>query len=116
MNFKITECEKYNILTIIDSQTNSSNSIDLEAELSMLANKNKSLICDFSKTNFIDATNLNSLLIGNKLFNERKNVLICCNVSEEMNNLKKLDNVLMIIESLDESIDFILFDELEKSL
>lgn len=119
MNFTITETSKYHIFNIEENKLTAEFAPSLKAELILQADHNKSIICNLENVDYVDSSGLSCLLIGDRLFKEKKCQFIICNASEKALNLiklTKLDTVLTVIPTMDEAKDFILFDELEKDL
>lgn len=119
MDITLTENDKYSVLEIVDKKLTTEISPDFKTELVQLAKKNKSVICDLKNVEYVDSSGLSSLLIANRLQKENNQLFVLCNPSKQVSSLikmTKLDNVLLVIDSIAEAIDYIYMNELEKNL
>lgn len=119
MKFQIKEHEKYIVFKLDEKKFFGSIAPEFKAQLLLLIDKNKSIICDLGSTEYIDSSGLSALLVSDRLLKQKDNLLILNNVSEkvaELIDLTKLNQVLQVIENIEEAKDYIMFNELEKEL
>jgi len=79
----------------------------------------KNVIFDMSQVRYCDSSGLSSILIGNRLATEREGSFVLCGLSDHVAKLihiSQLDTVLSIVPTLEEAVDLVLFNEIEKQL
>lgn len=120
MKFSIDKQEKYSLLKLEEENLNSIIAPNLKSEFVILRNEGiNNLILDLSTVEFADSSGLSSILTANRLWNEAGSFIL---TGIEHENLKKLikitrlDDVLTIIPTIQESIDFVLMEEIEREL
>ena len=67
----------------------------------------------------MDSSGLSAMLVGNRTFQEKQSSFIICNVNkhiEKILKISKLDTVLEILPTRQESIDSIQLDEIERGM
>lgn len=119
MKFEHIETKEYNHFIISENKLTSVYAPNCKTEIINLVNQNKSIIFDMKNVNYIDSSGLSCFLIGDRLSKEKGYKFILCNCNDQAKKiiqLTKLDTILITIPSLNEAKDYILLDELEKSL
>lgn len=120
MNFTHQKHERYSLLSIDESNLDNIKSSELKTEIVLLNTEGiRNIILDLSNVKFIDSSGLGAILIGRRLCNEHNGTFVVCNPSIQVFQLIKisqLHNIVNIIPTIKESIDFVLMEELERDL
>lgn len=120
MKYSIDKQEKYAILQLEEDNLNSLVAPVLKSELVILSETGiRNLIIDLSDVRFIDSSGLSAILTANRLWADGKSFVITGVVHPSVQKLfeiSRLDTVLNIIPSLDESVDYIFMEEIEREL
>jgi anti-sigma B factor antagonist len=87
----------------------------------ILLNKeeHRNVILDLSAVKYADSSGLSSLLIGHRLCKSADGLFIITGISDAVSRLltiSQLENIITILPTVDEAIDFIFMEELEKDL
>lgn len=108
------------MLYLQEENLNSVVSPNLKSELVILSNEGiPSLILDLSDVKYVDSSGLSAILTANRLW---KNIgtFVLTGVRHDtvrkLIEISRLDSVLTILPTLEESKDFILLDEIERTL
>jgi anti-sigma B factor antagonist len=120
MKYTIEKTEKYTLLQLNEDKLNSTIAPELKSELVKLnAEGVKSVILDMSEVKYADSSGLSSILVGNRLSENEGGIFVLAAVSDHVLKLVKishLDTVLNLIPSVEEAIDAVFMNELEKNL
>ena len=120
MKFKVDKQERYVIFTLEEENLNSLISPSLKSELVILASAGvPNLILDLSNVKYIDSSGLSSILIGNRLWKPLGSFVLTGLTHAGTKNLisiARLDTIINVIGTVQESIDFIFMEELEREL
>jgi len=120
MKFSIDKKEKYCVFKLQESKLNSLIAPKLKSEMVLLnAEGIKNIIIDLAEVQFIDSSGLSAILVGNRLSQDSEGSFVLTNINESIARLIKisqLQDVLNIIPTLPEAIDFVLMEELERDL
>ncbi len=118
--YHIDKQDKFVRLEIIEEKFTAKVSPELKAELVLLASQGvKNIIIDLEKANYCDSSGLSVILVANRICKENHGCLVICNLQPavlKLIEISQLSNVLNITPSLNEAIDFLFMDELEKGL
>jgi anti-anti-sigma factor len=79
----------------------------------------RNIMFDLGKVEFVDSSGLSSILIGNRIAKEAGGTFAICSLNEQVQKLIKisqLDNILNILPTNSEAVDFVLMEELERDL
>jgi len=121
MKFTIDKHEKYVLIKVDETKLDSTISPKLKTEL-ILANAEgqSNIILDLSAVADVeDSSDLSSLLIGHRLCESAEGVFIITGLNESLSNLlviSQLDQVLTIVPKVEEAIDLIFMQEIEREL
>ena len=117
MKYSVDKKESYSILTLEEDNLNSIIAPDLKSEFVFLRNEGvKNLIFDMSGIKYVDSSGLSSILTANRIWKGYGNFIVSGVVHESVEKLIKisrLDTILKLIPSLDESIEFVLKSQVE---
>ncbi|MRX48725.1 STAS domain-containing protein [Pedobacter puniceum] len=120
MKFSVDKHEKYVLIKLNESKLNSLVSPQLKSEL-ILSNTEgqRNIILDMSGVKYADSSGLSSLLVGHRLCKNSDGVFIITGINEAVSRLitiSQLDNVMTIVPKVEEAIDLIFMEEIEKEL
>ena len=120
MKYTIEKTDKYSLLQLHEEKLNSTVSPDLKSELvKMNAEGFKSIILDLSDVKYADSSGLSSILVGNRLCENEGGIFILAGVNDHVLKLVKishLDTVLNLLPTVEEAVDAVFMNELEKNL
>lgn len=118
MKYSVNKDKWYTILTIEDQKIDSLNAPQLKTELVFFHNEGvENLILDLGKIEYVDSSGLSAILTGHRLWRENGLFIVCQAKHPAVKRLieiSKLDHILTIISSMDESIDYVKMEMLEK--
>ena len=119
-NFTINKKEKYTLLTIHAEKLDSRVAPSLKSELVLInAGGEKNLIIDMSECRYCDSSGLSAILIGNRLCKNVKGTFVLTGLQDSVSKLisiSQLDSVLQITHTLDEAVQLLYMDEVERGL
>jgi anti-sigma B factor antagonist len=120
MKFEIDKHEKYVHFKLEESALNADNFSKLKTELIILSNTGvRNIILDLSDVQAIDSSGLSALLIGNRVCTSAKGVFVLTGLNphiDKMIQISQLNQVLQIFPTLEECIDLIFMEEIEREL
>jgi anti-anti-sigma factor len=79
----------------------------------------RNIIMDLSQIKFADSSGLSSLLVGHRLCKNSTGVFILVGLNDAVGRLiaiSQLDSVLAIVPTIEEAIDLVFMEEVEKQL
>lgn len=120
MKFTVDKHEKYVLIKLNENKLNSLISPQLKSEL-ILSNSEgqRNIILDLSNVKYSDSSGLSSLLVGHRICKNADGIFILTGIKENIGRLiaiSQLENILNIVGSVDEGIDLIFMEEIEKEL
>lgn len=120
MKFTLDKQEKFSIFQIEEENLNSLNAPDLKSEFIFLRNEDvRNLIFDLSKVKYVDSSGLSSILTANRLWKGYGSFVIT-GVDhapvKKLIEISRLDTILTIIPTLQESKDYVMMEEMEREL
>ena len=120
MKFTVDKHEKYVLIKLNESKLNSLNSPQLKSELILCNSEGqRNIILDLSNVKYSDSSGLSSLLVGHRICKNSDGTFILTRINENIARLiaiSQLENILNIVETVDEAIDLIFMEEIEKEL
>ncbi len=120
MNFTITNKDKYTLVVSNADKLDTTCAPELKSELVYLNKTNvRNIVIDLSKTRYCDSSGLSALLVANRLCKGVGGSLVICALQEPVKKLiqiSQLENVLSITPTLNEAIDLLYMEELEKDV
>ncbi|GAB3926292.1 STAS domain-containing protein [Mucilaginibacter myungsuensis] len=120
MKFSVDKHEKYVLIKLNESKINSLVTPQLKSELILVnAEGQRNIVLDLSQVKFADSSGLSSLLVGHRLCKNADGSFIMVGLNEAVARLitiSQLDSVLTIVQTVDEAIDLIFMEEIEKEL
>ncbi|WP_395808145.1 STAS domain-containing protein [Daejeonella sp.] len=120
MKFTVDKHEKYVLIKLNESKLNSLISPQLKSELILFNSEGqRNIILDLSNVNYSDSSGLSSLLVGHRICKKAEGTFIVTRINENIARLiaiSQLDNILNMVGTVDEAIDLIFMEEIEKEL
>ncbi len=120
MKFSIDKHEKYVLIKLNESKLNSLISPQLKSEFILTNTEGlRNIILDLSVVKYSDSSGLSSLLVGHRLCKNADGNFIITGLNENINRLitiSQLENVLSIVPTVEEAIDIIFMEEIEREL
>lgn len=120
MKFTIDKHEKYVLIKLNESKLNSLMAPHLKSELILMNTEGqRNIILDLSAVKYSDSSGLSSLLVGHRLCKNAEGSFILTGINENISKLiviSQLENVLTIVPKVDEAVDLIFMEEIEKEL
>ncbi len=120
MKFTVDKHEKYVLIKLNENKLNSLILPQLKSEL-ILSNSEgqRNIILDLSNVKYSDSSGLSSLLVGHRICKNSNGIFILTGIKENIARLiaiSQLENILNIVGSVEEGIDLIFMEEIEKEL
>ena len=120
MKYSIDKQYQYAIMTLEEENLNSILAPDLKSELVIFKNEGlTNLVISLAKVKYIDSSGLSAILTGNRLWKENGSFILTeINHSsvKKLIEISRLESILTIIPTIEESLDYVLMDEIEKEL
>jgi len=120
MKFTVDKHEKYVLIKLNENKLNSLISPQLKSELILCNSEGqRNIILDLTNVKYSDSSGLSSLLVGHRLCKNSDGSFILTRINENIARLisiSQLDNILNIVGTVDEAIDLIFMEEIEKEL
>ncbi|MBK7812464.1 MAG: STAS domain-containing protein [Saprospiraceae bacterium] len=120
MKYQIDKQDRYAIFSLEEANLNSMIAPDLKSEFVFLKNEGvRNLILDLKDVQYIDSSGLSSILTGNRLWSDDGS-FVMTNINSDgvrkLIEISKLDTILTIIPTLDESIEYVFMEDIERDL
>ena len=120
MKFSVDKHEKYILLKLNESKLNSLVTPQLKSELILINTEGqRNIILDLSQVKFADSSGLSSLLVGHRLCKNATGSFILTGLNDAVARLvtiSQLETVFTIVPTVEEAIDHIFMEEIEKEL
>ncbi len=118
MKYSVNKDDIYTVLKIEEKQINSLNAPQLKSELVFFHNEGVvHLILDMSNIEYVDSSGLSAILTGHRLWRD-SGLFVLCHAHHpavrRLIEISKLDKILVTIPTLDEAIDYVMMEQLEK--
>ena len=113
MSFEVVKEDKYSVVKVKADKLDSSIAASLKAEFLMLNS------LDLSETIYCDSSGLSAILIGNRLCRNLDGTFVVTGLQPTVSKLmaiSQLDTVLNIVPTMNESVDLLFMEEIEKDL
>lgn len=120
MKFEIENKDKVVIVKTKVEKLDAIHAPELKSEMVMM-NKNgtKNMILDMSETRYCDSSGLSAVLVANRLCRENNGTFVLCGLQdsvEKLINISQLNSVLKITPTVNEAIDLVYMDEVERDI
>ncbi len=120
MKYSVDKQERYTIFGLEEDNLNSVIAPVLKSEFVLMHNEGiPNMILDLTNVKYVDSSGLSSILTANRLWKENGSFILTGIHHPSVKRLieiSRLDSILTIIPSIDESVDYILMEELEREL
>lgn len=120
MKFTVDKHEKYILIKLNESKLNGLIAPILKSELILIhAEGLRNIIFDLSQVKYIDSSGLSSLLVGHRLCKNSEGTFILTGLNENivrLMDISQLQDVIAIVPTVEEGIDLIFMEEIEKEL
>jgi anti-anti-sigma factor len=120
MKFTVDKHEKYVLIKLNESKLNSLMSPQLKSELILINTEGqRNIILDLSAVKYTDSSGLSSLLVGHRICKNSDGVFIITGVNDNISrliNISQLETVLSIVPGVEEAVDLVFMEEIEKEL
>jgi anti-sigma B factor antagonist len=120
MKFSIDKQEKYAVLTLQEDNLNSLIAPQLKTDFTLFhAEGIPNFIFDISNVKFVDSSGLSAILTAKRLWGEDGSFILTGVNSPSVKKLieiSKLDTAFTIIPTVDESIDYVFMEQIEREL
>ena len=120
MNFEIEKKEGYAVVRVMLEKLDSQISPALKSELVVLnADDFKNVIIDLTDTRYCDSSGLSAILVANRLCKNSGGTFVLCGLQRsvfKLISISQLDTILNITPTLQEAVDFLAMEEVERDL
>ena len=121
MKYSVDKQDKYAIFSLHDENLNSLIAPQLRAQFLFLKEEGvPNLICDMADIKFADSSGLSAILSGYKYFRDGGGSFVLTNLNnnyvKRLIEIVKLDGVLTIIPTIEESIEYLMMEDIEREL
>jgi len=121
MKFSLDNQDRYTVIAVQEKNLNTEMAPNLKSEFVILRNKGvANLILDLSDVEFVDSSGLSSILTAERLWKTEEGSFIVTGVAHDsvkkLIEITRLNSVLTIIPTVQESIDYVLMEEIEREL
>ncbi|MCO4294405.1 STAS domain-containing protein [Solitalea sp. MAHUQ-68] len=122
MKFSVDKHEKYVVFKLNEDKLNSIITPMLKSELILLnAEGIRNIILDLSEVKYSDSSGLSAILLAHRLCKggDQEGTFVLSGVSssvEKLIKISQLENVINLIPTIDEAVDFIFMEEIERDL
>jgi anti-sigma B factor antagonist len=120
MKFSIDKQEKYAVLSLMEDNLNSLIAPQLKADFMVFhAEGIPNFILDISNVKFVDSSGLSAILTAKRLWDEDGSFVLTGVNSPSVKKLieiSKLDSAFTIIPTVEESIDYVFMEQVEREL
>ncbi|TAK49334.1 MAG: anti-sigma factor antagonist [Saprospiraceae bacterium] len=120
MKYSISKQERYAVINLKEENLNSVVAPSLKSELVILSNEGvPNLILDLSDVNYVDSSGLSAILTANRLWKSIGSFVLTGIMHDPVRKLieiSRLDTVLTILPTVQESVDYIFMEDIERSL
>ena len=120
MKFIIENREKVSIVSTNVEKLDALQAPELKSEI-LLQNKAgvKNLVLDLSSTRYIDSSGLSAILVANRLCRDANGTFVLTGLQDAVKKLitiSQLESVLKITPTINEAVDLVYMEEVEREL
>lgn len=120
MRYSIEKSEKYTKFTLDEEKMDTLIAPEVKSEfVALFQSETKNLLLDMSAVKYVDSSGLSSLLVAHRMAKEVDGCLVLVAVSDHVMKLitiSKLDQVFILLPTVEEGVDAIFMHELEQDL
>jgi len=120
MKYSIDKKEKYAVFQLTEENLNSIIAPQLKSELVIFANEGvRNMVFDLTNVQYVDSSGLSAILTANRLW-KPLGTFVLTGIHhpsvKKLIEISRLDTVLTILPTVEESIEFIFMEELEREI
>jgi anti-anti-sigma factor len=116
MKYSIDKEDRYAIFRLNEENLNSLIAPDLKSEFIFLRNEGvRNLILDLNMVKYVDSSGLSSILTANRLWKDFGSFIIT-GVTQKLIQISRLETILTIVPTVQESIEYAMMEDLQKEL
>jgi anti-sigma B factor antagonist len=120
MKFEIEDKDKVTVIRTKVEKLDAIHAPELKSEI-VLINKEgkKNIVMDLSETRYIDSSGLSAVLVANRLCRDSNGSFVMCGLQASVQKLitiSQLDPILKITPTLNEAIDLVYMEEVERDI
>jgi len=120
MKYSLDKQDKYTIFVLNEDNLNSLIAPNLKSEFVFLRNEGvKNLILNMGDVKYVDSSGLSAILTANRLWKDY-GIFILTGIQhpsvEKLIEISRLETILTIIPTIQESIDYVFMNEIQKEL
>lgn len=120
MKYQVDKQDRYAIFTLEEKNLNSLIAPMLKSEFVFLRNEGvRNLIFNLEDVDYVDSSGLSSILTANRIWKDTGSFVMTNIKSENVEKLieiSKLDGILTIIPTIEEAIEYVFMEDLERDL
>jgi len=120
MKFSLDKNDNYSVFSLEEENLNSILAPDLKSEFVFLRNEGvRNLIFDLAKVKYVDSSGLSAILTANRLWKGYGTFILTGAEHapvQKLIEISRLESILEIIPTVQESIDFAMMSELERQI
>lgn len=120
MKYSVDKKERYTILSLQEDNLNSVLAPDLKSEFIVMVNEGvENLILDLGDVKFVDSSGLSAILTANRLWKGVGSFILTGITHPSVKKLieiSRLDSILTIIPTVEESVDYVFMEQLERDI
>ena len=120
MKYTVDKQEKYTVVSLDEENLNAIVAPDLKSEFVIMSNEGvPNLILDLSNVKYVDSSGLSAILTANRLWKNGGSFVLTGiehDAVKKLIEISRLDTVLSIIPTVQESIDYVFMEEIERGL
>ena len=118
MKFTLDKQKDYSILSLHEENVNSLIAPLLKSEFVFMRNEGvKNLIFDVGEVKYVDSSGLSAILTANRIWKDY-GIFIVTGIKhpavKKLIQISRLDTILQIIPTIEESVDYVFMDQVEK--
>ncbi|MBV6428490.1 MAG: hypothetical protein KIPDCIKN_03025 [Haliscomenobacter sp.] len=120
MKYAVDKQERYTVFSVQEGNLNSLVAPDLKSEFVILFNEGiNNLIVDLSAVQYVDSSGLSAILTADRIWKDLGSFVLTGIEHPSVKKLieiSRLNTVLTIIPTLDEAIEYVFMEEVEREL
>lgn len=120
MKILLDKHEKYTAVQIQEEKLDSAISAEVKSEFVFLNSEGiRNIIVDMAQIEYVDSSGLSALLVGNRLCKAANGSFILARPTANVRKLiqiSQLETVLAVVPSLEEAVDLVFIEEIEREL
>lgn len=120
MKYRLDKQERYAVLKLEEENLNSVIAPGLKSDFIFFAQEGvPALILDLDDVKYVDSSGLSAILTAHRLWKDIGSFIIVGNLKPAVKKLiqiSRLENILVILPTVSEAIDYAMMEELEREL